>query len=679
MEYYNNVFCISKPDLTEGDPLSTDTRKRPIINDSALHIYIHRNVHVRMRKGGGPGCPVLINYDLLRSDLKQKVVEKYGDVKQYAKRNLLAEMIEPDYKASSYFSEFLFDDGSGIKTERQVEYNSNATILNAIGKFITNTISKHKALGNRTTRIWENVSEAVNTLDHAKYPHTLPSNPLRLKEKFKNYQNHGYFHLIHKGNKNDNAKKLTANVEKLIISIYCMENLPFSSWVHDNYLKFISGTLTIIDKETGSIYDREDFFDEKHGSYITISRGTVWNVINNPANAIIIDRLRNNRIDHVTKNTPYSHRKSPKHSLGKISMDDRTLSRKTTDGKWLNAYLAFDVCSDAILSCVYSTESPDLNMVWECFREMYRNINKHNLMWPGEVEVENHLMKDIEDELQRMFSYVTFCAPGLSRSKRAEHKIRSKKYGDEKMYQTGIGRWSGKGAYKTKSENKDEDYKQPRLPVEQLIDEDRLSIERFNHDLHPNQKLYPGKTRWQVLTENIHPDLGRPMKYKLCRYLGMMTKTSIRNNDIAQVQYEDYQLDNQAAIERLRPSIYEIQAYYVPELNGNIPEVFFYQGDVFIGKATKIERYQEAKIERTEDDERIRTDQAKRQSHFFKVERDGITEKVTRKLEIFKPESFDNVPEDIVVPEIVIAPEDIDEIIQKYSGNWGGERALESI
>jgi hypothetical protein len=145
------------------------------------------------------------------------------------------------------------------------------------------------------------------------------------------------------------------------------------------------------------------------------------------------------------------------------------------------------------------------------------------------------------------------------------------------------------------------------------------------------------------------------------------------------VQYEDYQLDNQAAIERLRPSVYEVQAYYVPELNGNIPEVFFYQGNVFISKATKIERYQEAKMERTTEDERIRTDQAKRGSHFFKVERDGIDEKVTRKLEIFKPDSFDNIPEDVIVPENIIAPEDIEEIIEKYSGSRGGERALESI
>jgi len=336
-------------------------------------------------------------------------------------------------------------------------------------------------------------------------------------------------------------------------------------------------------------------------------------------------------------------------------MDDRTLSRKTTDGKWLNAYVAFDVLSDAIISCVYSTDSPSVSMVWDCFRDMYRTLDTHNLMWPGEVEVENHLMKDIAEDLNGMFSYVTFCAPGLSRSKRAEHKIHSLKYGDEKKHQVGIGRWNQKGAYKTKSENKDEDYKQPRLPVETLIADARESNHRFNHSPHPNQKMFPGKTRWQVLVENMNPDLGRPQKHKLFRYLGLRTETSIQNNDFATVMCEKYAIDNQGAIARLKPHNYNVEAYYVPDPNGNIGEVYLYQGDTFITRSTKIERYNEAKIERTERDEQIRTDQAKRQAHFFKTEKDGIAAKITRKIDMITPEPdiYKNI-----TPEIVQIPVD---------------------
>lgn len=648
---------------------------------AAYDQYVFRYPHVRVRKGGGPGCPALLSYDLLRSDIRQKLQEKYGDLHQASKRNKLIELIQPDYKAATFFSEYLFDDGTSIKAERQVEYNNNATILNAVGRFVAEKAAGKRGLGGKATGIWHVVSEAVNNLDKIKYPHTLPSNAVRLKEKYRNYMQHGYPHLIHKGIGNCNARKMNEAAERLIISIYCKDNLPFGTWVYDTYLQFIYGHTTIIDRETGALFNREDFFDHKRGTYIVISKSTVWNIINNPANAVIIDRLRNNRIDHITQNTPYSHRKSPQYALSKISMDDRTLSRKTSDGKWLNAYMAFDVMSGVILSCVYSTESPTVEMIWECLREMYRNLNANNLMWPGEVEVENHLMKDMEKELGAMFSYVTFCTPGISRSKRAEHKIRSKKYGDEKMHQVGIGRWYGKGPYKTKSENKDEDYKQPRVAVDILIAEDKESIYRVNHELHEDQKKYPGKTRWQVLLENQNPDLGRPHKYKLFKYLGVKTDTSIRNNDFVQVMYEKYAIDNLSAITRLKPNNYSVHAYYVPDGSGSIGEVFLYQDGNFITRATKIERYNEAKIERTEKDEQIRTQQAKRQSHFFKVEKDGIAEKVTRKLEIVPSAEFQQIPTnvEIIARPVACQEENIEEMIRQYNDGYESERAIDSI
>jgi len=679
MEIYNNIFCISKPDLTDGDPLASSVKERPVMSESALHIYLHRYPHIRIRKGGGHGCPALLNYEHLRTDIKQRIHDKYGDIRQYARRNRLQEMMEPDLQASSYFAGFLFDDETGIRPEKQAEYNANATALNAIGKLLEERTGKMRKMGIRTAGMWEQISEAVNALDRTRYPHTLPANALRLKDKFRNYRDHGYQHLIHKGNRNANARKTNEQVERLIISLYCMRNIPFGTWVYDNYLQFLSGSLMVVDRETGMMYDRDDFSDHDRGSYITISRSTVWNIINNPANQVIIDRLRNNRIDHVTKNTPYNHRKLPKFSLSKISIDDRTLSRKTTDGKPFNAYVAVDVLSDVWLSCVYTTESPSESLVWQCLREMYRTISDHNLMWPGEIETENFIIKHIEQPLREMFGYLTVCAPGISRSKRAEHKIRSKKYEDEKRNQEGIGRWYGKGAYKVKSENKDEQYKQPRLPVEQLIAEDRQSIQRYNHALHPNQKMFPGKTRWQVLLENMNPDLGRPQRHKIFRYLGLRTETSIRNNDFVTVQYEKYTIDNLAALERLKPNNHKVEAFYVPAADGSISEVFLYQGDTFLTRASRIERYNEAKMERTDEDERIRTDQAKRQSHFFKVERDGIREKVT-KVELVRT---DQMPVDIV-PEIIDIPQETSEIpLDGMAFRWTPEemrrRALDEI
>ena len=151
----------------------------------------------------------------------------------------------------------------------------------------------------------------------------------------------------------------------------------------------------------------------------------------------------------------------------------------------------------------------------------------------------------------------------------------------------------------------------------------------------------------------------------------MRTEKSIRNNDFASVQYEKYAIDNQGAIDWLKPHNYSVEAFYVPELDGTIGEVYLYQGDTFITRATKIERYNEAKIERTDRDEEIRLGQAKRQAHFYKVENDLIKQKVTRKLEIFQtePTVYENL-----IPEIVQIPEpepqggnaEVDQWIDEY-------------
>lgn len=711
MDWYNNILCISKPELTDGDPESNDPQVSPVMSKANYDKYVLRNKHVRVRMGKGNDNHALLAYDMLRTDIKQRVVAKYGDVKALARTNKLQSLIVPDLQAAKFYREYVLDDGRSITPERQKEYSMNASVLNAVGQWMAEKRGNRKKLSNKLTGLWEEVIQLVNDLPRERYPHTLQTSQ-RLKETYAKYNQGGYYELIHKGVGNQNSRKRTPEIDNLIISIYCMANLPFGEWVHDDYLQFIAGTKEIVNAETGELINRADFYNEKHGTYTTISKGTVWNILNDPMNQIAIDRLRNNRIDHITQSAPYNHRHSPKYSLSKISMDDRTLSRKTSDGKWLNVYLAVDVMSQAWLSVAHSTDAPSVSMVWDCFREMYRTIDRHGLMWPGEVEVENHLMSGIKQELEAMFTYVTFCAPGLSRSKRAEHVIHGKKYQDEKRHQVGIGRHNQKGPYKTKSEKKDEDYKQPRLPLATLIQDDLDSIQRWNNSLHPDQKRFKGKTRWQVLVENQHPDLGRPVKSALMRYIGRKAETSIRNNDFVRVQYQDYAIDNLMNLSRLKPNNKNVEAYYLPPSTGSgddLKEVYLYQGDTFIGRASLIEKYNEAKMERTEDDERIRTDQAKRQAHFFKVERDMIAEKVTKKLEVVSTSSTNGVStssttgvstgfgsagfdsaqppvhrkrlEDVTV-EIVPEPEerkiDLDRLVEMYSGGWA-EKAMEDF
>lgn len=636
MEYYGHTLCISVPELTGGND--------PVMSYDAYKSFIRRNRHVRVRLGGAAG-PALLAWHRLRDDIKRRYIEKKGDPEKQMHYNALLAHLKPDAAAASYFGNYQLEDGRNLPEKVQVEYTVNAIVLNAINVLANDTKARTRSLGNSTKNLWPYLSRNVNNLPSDQWPHSLPSNPIRLKEKLSAYLKEGYQSLIHRGYGNGNSRKVNDKLERLLLSLYCQSNLPFGEWVHDDYLRFIAAELAIVDGETGEMISRDDFYDERRQTYITVSKATIWNVINNPDNALIIDRMRNNRIDHITASTPFNHRHSPRHSLAKISADDRTLSRKTSDGYWLNAYAVFDVMSGAALSCVYSTSKPTLAMVWDCFREMFHTLTANSLPWPGELECENHLMREIEDELRAMFMVVNFTPAGLSRSKRAEHNIRSLKYGSERKMQEGIGRWNGKGVYKVKSAAKDEEYKQIRLPAERLIAEAKQAIAHHNSQPHPNQKAYPGKTRWQVLLENVHPSLGEPFRYKLFRYIGFKTATSIRNNDFVRVQYENYAIDSYDVLRRLKPNNYQVDAYYLPEPDGSIGEVYLYQDGQYLTRATLIERYNEAIIERTERDEQIRQGQARRQATFFKRENELLNQKISRRLELITTQQVQELEE----------------------------------
>jgi hypothetical protein len=66
------------------------------------------------------------------------------------------------------------------------------------------------------------------------------------------------------------------------------------------------------------------------------------------------------------------------------------------------------------------------------------------------------------------------------------------------------------------------------------------------------------------------------------------------------VQNDKFQLPSTAVLSRLAPNSYEVQAYYVPDIENNINEVFLYQNGVFICKCEPLGLYNEAKAERTE-------------------------------------------------------------------------------
>ena len=279
------------------------------------------------------------------------------------------------------------------------------------------------------------------------------------------------------------------------------------------------------------------------------------------------------------------------------------------DGNRVKGYYASDVTSGAIIGYAHSKfKTADLFV--DCVRNMFRFIKNKNLKMPMEVEVEHHLVNLYKDDFMRvgaLFPFVRWANPGNPQEKYAETVNRIKKHQYEKKTQQGIGRWYAKleanRTYQDKIfDESNNNYKEKTYSFEQLVADDLSIINEYNNDLHPNQKMYKGMTRLEVLMYNINPDCAEVPEYLLYKYIGNKTAAKIGRNQYLRVQYENYTLPSPQILNRLQPNNYEVDAYWLSDDDNTISKVYMYQGDEFICECEKIVTYNTSKAESTEAD-----------------------------------------------------------------------------
>lgn len=613
-----------------------------------------------VRPGKGAGCPALVDYASLSPDIQRKVEDYFGgNPYTLVKKKPLGAKIEVDYKAFEFFSNYRYPDGSPIPIERQnniLLWANNACILNALKKSLENHTQARAERGKRP-QYSEFYAQAVTVVKQANEPvilhgekvipfeNNLPVNPRRLRQKLEDYLSNGYESLVKHNSNNTNARLVTPKIETLLLSLYAMKNKPYAKAVHQLYLEFLHGNKSIIDKGTGEIYNPADSdFTDKNGNKKELSKATVWQIVNKPGNRVIVDRLRNDAKYYKDKHEPHHHRDKAKFSLSKISMDDRDIPNSDAI-----AYYAFDTMSGCILGRAYSRDK-NMDLVVECFRNMFVFLDQHGLGVPMEVEVEEHLMNNLRNSIlgeNGLFKYVRWCNPGNSQEKWAETGIRLKKLGAEKDNQEYIGRFYSKleanrppqvGEWNTdgmRIKNHDRTY-------EKAVAEDLLTIIQQHNEEHPQFK---GQTRLQVLLNNVNPDAPRIDKALLNRMLGYVTETSIRRSQYVTVMYEKYQLPHPAILAKLRPNNLRVSAYYLPNEEGIIDTVYLYQGGTYICECAKIKKYSTARAEWDDDgsDAEAYTEQAKYVSKhraMVKEGKNGIAKLIIKDNEP-EPESMD--------------------------------------
>ena len=585
-----------------------------------------------VRQGKGLGSYALIEIATMPLRFQERIKLKYGEMKENILRNWFIGHYHIDAKAREFYTRFRFDNGDALPPEHIQEYTVNASVIEAVLRAMEDATFMRKAMKAGPVN-WGELAGAISYYQ-AEFGHTLPVSSNRFKKRVNDFKANGYESLISRKFMNQNRRKVTYDIERLLLSIDAQPEQPFNTTVWEQYNMFVQGDLELYDPETGEVLNPADFTD-KDGNPLVLSPATVANYLNNPKNKALRAKLHMSQWDFNNAYRPYHLRSIGEFSLSKVSLDDRDLPRPMKDGNRVKAYYAYDVVSGAVVGYAYNRYKTT-ELFLDCMRNMFQTLDRNGMYIPAELEVEHHLVSDFADGLMQagtVFPLIRWCNPGNSREKRAEHKNREKKYGVEKRTQVGIGRWWAKlEANRPKEEKvydeKNNTYKVKTYSYEELVADDIRAIQTFNAQPHPNQKRYPGMSRWDVLCAHQNPNLAPWDKAVLYRFIGQHTETTIRQNTYCTVMYNQYGLPSPEIIEKLEPRNYKVDAYYLPDADGTINEVYIYQNGRYIATCKPVARYNENTAEQTEYDKAAYTEQSKYVAQFDKMMKDGKIKRV---------------------------------------------------
>lgn len=175
----------------------------------ANYDWMTRVGHMRVLRRGCKGTPALIDYESMPDRYKKLVIERFGDPVKVLSQNQLAGLVKHDLEARDFYNSYITIKDQYLPAERISEYIANAELLNAIGVLAGDKKAFRKLLGGSQGNIWQSISRTLADLDKVKFPHSLPENPARLRDKFNNYKLNGYASLIHSGYGNRTAEKLS--------------------------------------------------------------------------------------------------------------------------------------------------------------------------------------------------------------------------------------------------------------------------------------------------------------------------------------------------------------------------------------------------------------------------------------------------------------------------------------
>ncbi|MEQ2672242.1 hypothetical protein AAAU73_05880 [Phocaeicola vulgatus] len=609
MEYYNGKLCISMRELADNGVMTMAYCNK---------LATRKKIDIA-RRGDRGGCALVV-VDSFPPRYKEDIYTRFPDSDSVRLAGWFRSNYEIDQSAVVFFHD-PEKTGLDLKPEKIREYVTNASVLNTCIRLYENARIYQRIAGDKYD--WGKMAAAVDSL-RTQFGHTLPGSMLRFRKKVAEYKRDGYGCLISGKFGNQSARKVDYKTERLILGIAVLPNKPFNTNVAEMYNQFVCGELDVYDPETGELFNPDDFTD-KNGEPRVLSETTINNYLNKPKNRVLIEHKLSSWTTFMHEQMPHVHRHAPEFSFSKISFDDRDLPRKLKDTKARpKAYYAYDVASQCVVGFAYN-RNKNVDLVVDMFRSMFRLIDRKGWGCPAQVEVENHLMSQWKDSFLKagvMFPFVRFCAPQNSQEKYAEPMNGAKKKTVEHRNHLGIGRFYAKDRhYRTEGrkvfDELNDTYEDKQYySWDELVADDMRDVMEFNNSLHPNQKKYPGMTRWQVLEANMNPNLEPINKAVLARFIGDHVETSVRRNSYCRVGYTDWWLSGTEVLERLAPNNWKVDAYYLTDDDGNITDVYIYQNGMLVDKLQNVGTFNTADCEQTDADRTVFVEQQKKISGF---------------------------------------------------------------
>lgn len=567
-----------------------------------------RRENIIVHGRGGNGNKVLIEYETLPQKYKRLVVAKYGDPYEYHAKEPLRALVKNDHHAREFYKRYTLQDGRPLPVDTQAIYSRQCDWLNMIIEVLEDKATLKEELHISIETFWSNVIDLYTT---DKVKNKLPRSKRRLQDKLKLYTDNGYVGLISSKYCNQNTRKVDEKIERLLMALYCMPEKPYLKTICGYYQMFIDGGIRVVDLETAEVFNPKDFYVK--GKPYEVKESTIkYYIERNPINRAVVDKVRMSALEWASKHKPHHIRKAPTFSFSKITMDDITIPFKMPNGKRVWSYQVFDVASQAVIGVAFSKDK-SVELIKDAVRDMLRNVIRNSYGMPAEVEVERHLTSSMKGTVNEdgtvvadvltdgaIFPFVRWCAPENPMEKRAEGFIKLKKYGFQKK-RKGM---QFRPFARLEANRLNQDEKVVTYSYEDIVANEREDIEAYNNALHSDQVKYKGKTRKQVLEENVNPALTTPNIVSILPYIGIKPNTKSIRRGYVEVRGRMYSMTDAAKLETLTSN--KVTVYYLPDEDGDPKYVHLYnEYEEPICELVEVAGFQEAKVEQTEDDRRI--------------------------------------------------------------------------